>query len=272
MRARLETLVAQDALAPRAWLGLLILERVLSGSPASPDEDGGRRPRRLLLSRPRLRSRLSVITGKAGTGKTTVARALLDGIQEAEGKTSILLLAPTGKARIRLQEATRRDAKTIHQFLAELGWIDFGTFALRRDGGRHQGADTVVIDEASMIPLDLLAALFRAIDFNEVRRLVLMGDPNQLPPIGPGRPFADLIAWLDADPGPPRGASSGSTCADGSRMRRALGFSCPTATRLGRPRSTTTSRWRALRATISRGRTSRFDSGTDFADLHRQAR
>jgi exodeoxyribonuclease V alpha subunit len=175
-----------------------ILDRVLSGSPSSPDENAARHEKADALDAS-FRSRLSVITGKAGTGKTTVARALVDGIHQADGKTSVLLLAPTGKARIRLQQSAGRDAKTIHQFLAELGWIEFSTFALKRDGGQQQSADTILIDEASMIPIDLLAALFRAIDFNGVKRLILMGDPNQLPPIGPGRPFSDLISWLDAD-------------------------------------------------------------------------
>ena len=49
-----------------------------------------------------------------------------------------------------------------------------------------------------MIPTDLLGVLFRALDLNKVNRLILVGDPNQLPPIGPGRPFVDIIAWLEA--------------------------------------------------------------------------
>lgn len=175
-----------------------LLADVLRGVPPSPDEEAARAEKAKALDLA-FHARLSVITGKAGTGKTTVVRALLDGIQDVEGNKGVLLLAPTGKARIRLQESTKRDAKTIHQFLAELGWIEFGTFALKRAGGRTDAAETVVIDEASMIPVDLMAALFRAIDFNKVQRLVLMGDPNQLPPIGPGRPFADLIAWLESD-------------------------------------------------------------------------
>src|SRR5690606_35292701 len=50
-----------------------------------------------------------------------------------------------------------------------------------------------------MIPMDLMGALFRAVDLNQVQRLIFVGDPNQLPPIGPGRPFVDIIAWLEAD-------------------------------------------------------------------------
>ena len=143
------------------------------------------------------RFRFSVLTGRAGTGKTTVLKVLLRGIKKEEGNRPILLLAPTGKARVRLQEITGQEAQTIHQFLMKLGWIKEETFSLKEEGEK-QGASTIIIDEASMIPTDLLATLFRAIDFNDVKRLILVGDPNQLPPIGPGRPFVDIIKWLES--------------------------------------------------------------------------
>ena len=121
------------------------------------------------------------------------------------GKRPILLLAPTGKARVRLMDRTKRDdgsvrdAYTIHQFLMRHKWLNPENFALKLQGGDQHGAPTVIIDEASMIPMDLLGVLFRALDLNKVSRLILVGDPNQLPPIGPGRPFVDIIAWLEAD-------------------------------------------------------------------------
>ncbi len=140
--------------------------------------------------------RFSVLTGRAGTGKTTLAKILLESIPEGR---DALLLAPTGKARVRLQEKTHLPAKTIHQFLWENGWITEDTLVLKESGGKIVGYSTIVIDEASMIPLDLLATLFRAIDFNKVKRLILIGDPSQLPPIGPGRPFVDILNWLSED-------------------------------------------------------------------------
>ena len=78
-------------------------------------------------------------------------------------------------------------------------WLNPANFALKLQGGEQHGAPTVIIDEASMIPMDLLGVLFRALDLNKVSRLILVGDPNQLPPIGPGRPFVDIIAWLEGD-------------------------------------------------------------------------
>jgi hypothetical protein len=143
------------------------------------------------------RFRFSVLTGRAGTGKTTVVKILLQGIAEKEGRPDILLLAPTGKARVRLQKLAERDALTVHQFLNRQGWIDTDTFALKESGEKQAGASTIIIDEASMLPLDLLGTLFRAIRFNDVKRLILIGDSNQLPPIGPGRAFVDIIGWLD---------------------------------------------------------------------------
>src|SRR5262249_19781286 len=149
--------------------------------------------------------RFSVLCGRAGTGKTSVLKVFLNGLEELEGKRPILLLAPTGKARVRLMDRTKRDdgsvrdAYTIHQFLMRHGWLNPKNFALKLQGGEQYGAPTVIIDEASMIPMDLLGVLFRALDLNKVSRLILVGDPNQLPPIGPGRPFVDIIAWLEAD-------------------------------------------------------------------------
>jgi len=177
----------------------LIDEALGAKERTSEDELNARNEKVTALKRA-FRSRMCVVTGKAGTGKTTIAGALIKGIESIEGMSSPLLLTPTGKARIRLQERTQREVKTIHQFLSENKWIDLEHgYVLKREGGVRKGAATILIDESSMIPIDLLAALFRAIEWNDVRRLIMVGDPNQLPPIGPGRPFADIIAWMDGD-------------------------------------------------------------------------
>jgi exodeoxyribonuclease V alpha subunit len=150
-------------------------------------------------------SRFSVLTGRAGTGKTSVLKVFLEGLEHLEGKRPVLLLAPTGKARVRLVERTKRkdgttrDAFTIHQFLVRNDWVNRKNFALRIHGGKQVGIPTVIVDEASMVSMDLLGVLFRALDLNQVSRLILVGDPNQLPPIGPGRPFVDIIAWMQED-------------------------------------------------------------------------
>jgi len=142
------------------------------------------------------KKRISVLMGSAGTGKTTALKIFLDNIESIEGKQGYYLLAPTGKARVRLSSTTRKKAYTIHQLLFKLNWLAKNQFYLKANGGGETSARTIIIDESSMVPLDLLGTLFKALKMNLVSRLILVGDPNQLPPIGPGRPFVDIVAWL----------------------------------------------------------------------------
>lgn len=138
-----------------------------------------------------------VLSGAAGTGKTTVIKALIQAVEKAHGTgIAFQLLAPTGKAADRIREATKKPAATVHSFLAQRGWLnDNRTF--KRSGGRQEDSiTTYIIDEASMLDLNLMAALFRAIKWTSVQRLIFVGDPSQLPPIGRGRVFADIIDWL----------------------------------------------------------------------------
>ena len=144
--------------------------------------------------------RLSILTGGAGTGKTSVLKVFLQELIRAEGRHPTLLLAPTGKARVRLSTKTAHNAMTIHQFLLKQGWFVPDTFALKPESDRNPfQATTVVVDECSMIPTDLFGTLLRALDSGPLSRLILVGDPNQLPPIGPGRPFADIVDWLQRE-------------------------------------------------------------------------
>lgn len=143
---------------------------------------------------------LCVLNGAAGTGKTTVIKAILDNIERVHGSgTSFLLMAPTGKAAERIKTQTGKNSSTIHSYLAKSGWIN-KNFTLKRSGGKGgQDVNTIIIDECSMIDLRLFATLFRAINWNSVQRLILIGDPNQLPPIGRGKVFADTIDWLNEE-------------------------------------------------------------------------
>ena len=123
--------------------------------------------------------------------------AFIQAIEKAHGVgTSFQLLAPTGKAADRLRDRTGKEAATIHSFLAKHGWLN-DNFTFKRTGGqREEAITTYIIDEFSMLDLPLLATLFRSINWKAVQRLVFVGDPNQLPPIGTGRVFADLMDWL----------------------------------------------------------------------------
>jgi exodeoxyribonuclease V alpha subunit len=127
-----------------------------------------------------------VLTGGPGTGKTTVIRAIIGACMERMRDPRIRLAAPTGKAARRLSESTRREAGTIHRLLE---WTKDGP---RRTPGNPVEADVVIVDEASMLDLELAAALLDALP--PACRLVLVGDVDQLPSVGPGQVLADLIA------------------------------------------------------------------------------
>src|SRR5207248_10865809 len=98
-----------------------------------------------------------------------------------------------------LAHKTNAHAQNVAQFLYGLGRYDGARQRVRFAGdSKHRLERTVVIDECSMLTEDQLVALLEAIDLGHVQRIILVGDPHQLPPIGVGRPFADLVAHLDA--------------------------------------------------------------------------
>ena len=141
------------------------------------------------------RSRLSVLIGSAGTGKTTLLKMLCSLLPEQD----VLLLAPTGKARVRLEEQTERrgSGQTLAQFLIGLHRYngDTGAYFPSRKAPRCADYRTVIVDECSMLTEEQLAALIDAL--RNVERLVLVGDPCQLPPVGAGRPFSDIVRELE---------------------------------------------------------------------------
>jgi exodeoxyribonuclease V alpha subunit len=125
-------------------------------------------------------SRLSIVTGGPGTGKTAAIRLIC----AAAAKASTVLVAPTGRAARRMAESTGMAASTIH---SALGWVPGkGPTVGRLD------ADLLIVDETSMANLELLVTLLRAV--GPRMHVVLVGDADQLAPVGAGRPFAELVA------------------------------------------------------------------------------
>lgn len=132
-----------------------------------------------------IEAKVSVITGGPGTGKTTIVNAIIR-ILRKKGR-QILLAAPTGRAAKRMQETSGQEARTLHRLLE----FDPKAHAFTRDAENPLEADMVVIDEMSMVDLPLFAALARALP--DPAQLVLVGDVDQLPSVGPGSVLSDII-------------------------------------------------------------------------------
>jgi exodeoxyribonuclease V alpha subunit len=132
------------------------------------------------------RAKVMVLTGGPGTGKTTLLEGLAASLADLD--LSVALAAPTGRAARRMSESTGRDARTIHRLLE----FTPRTGSFERGLRRPLDEDVVIIDEVSMVDIDLLSALLEAL--RPEARLILVGDPNQLPSVGPGAVLADLIA------------------------------------------------------------------------------
>jgi exodeoxyribonuclease V alpha subunit len=129
------------------------------------------------------------LTGGPGTGKTTTVRAILTLFDRMGLET--LLAAPTGRAAKRMSELCSREAATIHRLL-ETGYDpDLGALVFKHNADEPLKADAVILDECSMIDIELMQALLSALP--EHCRLVLVGDADQLPSVGPGNVFSDII-------------------------------------------------------------------------------
>ena len=128
---------------------------------------------------------ISVITGGPGVGKTTIVRAVLNVFERS--RLRIRLAAPTGRAAKRLVESTGHEATTLHRLLE----FEPRSRRFQRDQNRRLDADVVVVDEASMVDVPLAAALVSALP--NAARLVVVGDADQLPSVGPGAFLRDLL-------------------------------------------------------------------------------
>jgi hypothetical protein len=179
------------------WASLLDDALLSKGiGPAEDDEDKRAREEKVAALVELAESRFSVLAGPAGAGKTTVLGVLCEAPEIQQD--GILLLAPTGKARVRMQELAGGGggkALTIAQFLNQNGRYDgrAGRYIMS-NRPKVTGYGTVIVDESSMLTEDMLGALFDAL--SGVKRFIFVGDPAQLPPIGAGRPFVDIIAKL----------------------------------------------------------------------------
>jgi exodeoxyribonuclease V alpha subunit len=139
-----------------------------------------------------LSAQVVIITGGPGTGKTTIIKAIIS-IFEQSGVTTVLC-APTGRAAKRIEQSTGREASTIHRMLeygisAEDGFDNETRFI--RDEDNPLEAEAVIVDEASMVDIFLMRSLLRAL--SDGTRLIIVGDADQLPSVGPGNVLRDII-------------------------------------------------------------------------------
>jgi exodeoxyribonuclease V alpha subunit len=169
---------SQSGSTPRGVIDLISPE-LFGPSAVTLDEDQVR------ATQQALREKILVITGGPGTGKTTLLTALLTILRRS--KVGFVLAAPTGRAAKRMSESSSEEAMTIHRLL------EFNP----REGGFHRSednplqADFIIVDETSMVDLALMDHLLRAVDPHS--HLILVGDVDQLPSVGPGSVLRDLI-------------------------------------------------------------------------------
>lgn len=134
-------------------------------------------------------SGLLLITGGPGTGKTTIVNGILSLYNQLGLRC--LLCAPTGRAAKRLTEVTGCEASTIHRLLGAGIDPHTGKLFFAKDASDPLKADAIIVDEMSMVDVQLLGSLLQAVP--PKARLILVGDPDQLPPVGPGFPFSDML-------------------------------------------------------------------------------
>lgn len=145
-------------------------------------------------------SKISILLGRAGTGKTSALGIFASSKEIKAG--GVLALTPTGKARVQLENSFKVNSveaefMTVAQFLIRSKGFSWNTMTYKMPSlPSVNDAQTVIIDESSMLTEDMFAGILKLVD-SHAKRIIFIGDPNQLPPIGAGRPFVDLINYLN---------------------------------------------------------------------------
>ena len=190
----------RNIVQPENWDS--ILDIFIPNKSEDEEKEKNARTEKKAILQELLESKLSVLIGGAGTGKTTLLACLCASEQIKKG--GILLLAPTGKARVRMTQSLSGKnidftAYTVAQFLMRCGRFNPSTMNYHLSSQQADNVpETIIIDESSMLTEEMFGALIEALN-GKAKRIIFVGDPNQLPPIGTGRPFVDLVQYLSAN-------------------------------------------------------------------------
>jgi ATP-dependent exoDNAse (exonuclease V) alpha subunit len=175
----------------------ILADSLKSSEENNDEEEKEARKEKLIALKQLSINRISVLIGDAGTGKTTVLAALC----KHKEITNVQLLAPTGKARVRMWDVTGKQypTNTIAQFLIADKCFDWNTgkYKVPEKSKVELSGANVIIDESSMLTSEMFAAVLKSC--SQARRIIFVGDPNQLPPIGCGKPFSDLVDYLQKE-------------------------------------------------------------------------
>lgn len=139
-----------------------------------------------------INNNVMILTGPAGSGKTTTAEAMVYAIEEARCSPSIVFAAPTGKAAKRLQEVVGRDVRTIHSLFRVMG-ESVSELDDEENNSAIEGVDVLIIDESSMITINLMYEILTKVSRPQI---IFLGDKEQLPPIGHGKPFVNFLSFV----------------------------------------------------------------------------
>ncbi len=190
----------RNIVQPENWDS--ILDIFIPNKSENEEKEKNARTEKKAVLQELLESKLSVLIGGAGTGKTTLLACLC--ASEQIKKSGILLLAPTGKARVRMTQSLSGKnidftAYTVAQFLMRCGRFNPSTMNYHLSTKQADNVpETIIIDESSMLTEEMFGALLEALN-GKAKRIIFVGDPNQLPPIGTGRPFVDLVQYLSSN-------------------------------------------------------------------------
>ncbi len=190
--------------APNIYLNLLeIKEKLRKEKPEGVDEEEYEKSLNIQTEAVinLLKNRVGILTGFAGTGKTTVIKTIVELMKEKLRLEKIRILTPTGISAMVVREKLGKlaEVQTIHRYISKefRDYFDFDYYILKLDKIPEKEIDALIIDESSMVDIETMGRLLGTIKLDNLKYLIFVGDINQLPPVGAGKPFYDIYKYLE---------------------------------------------------------------------------